>query len=168
MQKVKSNPTKSVFTNVQKLSQHSYGPTRPLAVLGDYRLGKFSLGFRFYVQLFNVHFVSLKRYVTLVNFVILKTYKIKLCFVCINMYKNLENPNWHCIDQMKINFQTGLHDTLGTLVTRNLWNLRTLYMMGNFFQQVPGKKVSALENVCFLWINRYVKCWELSVNNAFS
>ena len=40
----------------------------------------------------------------------------------------------------KITFLTGPCDTLWTLVTRNPWNLRTLDMMGNFFQQVPDKK----------------------------
>ena len=65
------------------------------------------------LQLFTVCFVSLKRYVIKVHFVSLKISKIKVRFVCINMYKNLENPNFkYCIDQMKINFQTRPHDTL--------------------------------------------------------
>ena len=67
----------------------------------------------------------------------------------------------------KITFLTGPRDPLWTLVTGNLRNLRTLDTMGNFFQQVPEKSLIAMENVCFVWINMYVKCWELSVNNAF-
>ena len=67
----------------------------------------------FYVQLFTVHFVGLKMYEIKVHFVGLKMYKIKVHFVRLNMYKNLMNLNWkHCIDQMKINFQTGPCDTL--------------------------------------------------------
>ena len=53
------------------------------------------------LQLFTVHFVSLKRYIIKLRFVGLKMYEIKVRFVCINMYENSENPNRkYWIDRM--------------------------------------------------------------------
>ena len=39
---------------------------------------------------------------------------------------------------------------------------------GSFWQVPDNKCVIAIENVCFEWINRQVKCWELLVITAFS
>ena len=39
---------------------------------------------------------------------------------------------------------------------------------GTFSSKFLTKSLIAIENVRFVWIYRYVKCWELLVNNAFS